>query len=821
MTGFFQDLRYTLRQLRESPGFTATAVLTLALGIGANTLIFSIVNQVLLRPLPYDKPQQLVKIWGRFSNENLPQNWISEPEWWDMGDRLQSYSGLAAYSAGDGANFSTQASEPVRIATSESTASIWPLLGISPLMGRTYTPDDDRPGHDHVAVLSYAFWSKRLASDPNILGKTIQLDAEAYTVIGVLPEGFNFAGPSDLWLPLGLERAKGRDRGSHYLEVIGRLRDGVSTTQASAELNNFSAELIRTYPQNYGENKGFGMMLIPLHTELVGDRRTALLVLFGAVALVLLIACANLANLLLARASIRAREIAIRAALGAGRVRIIRQLLTESVLISLLGGLAGVAFSVLTVHFLHSVTSVDLPNLTSVAVDTRVLLFAAVVSILTGVVFGLAPAMHASSGTVHDSLKDAGRSSAGVGGTKLRNALVVSEISMAMVLLAGAGLLIHSLRRLVETDPGFGAQHVLTACVTISEAKYPDGEPLAAFFRNLVDKERRLHGVQTASAVSLIPFTPRHSSGSTYVEHTRVQGLPISGWAHLPYIEADRRFVVGDYFEAMRIPLLQGRFFNDSDNENAPLVAIVDEDFARRFWPGQDPLGQHIALGFAPKSDPPQALWRTVIGVVGHVHNDALDQVGREQTYYPQSQVSYVRSMYLVVRTAGDPSAQIHSMQMQLASLDPTIPLYEPKTMDDWLEWTVAQRRFNMLLLGAFGMLALGLAAVGTYGVLSYSVNQRNREIGIRMALGASREQMIAMVIGGGIKLAAAGLAVGLIAALLLTRLMASLLYQVSTTDPPAFGAASVILAVVAIAACYMPARRAMKVDPIVALRCE
>ncbi len=821
MTGLFQDLRYALRQLRESPGFTATAVLTLALGIGANTVIFSIVNGVLLQPLPYEKPQQLIKIWGRFSNEGLPQNWISEPEFWDMGDHLRSYSALAAYSAGDGANFSTQASEPVRIVTSESTASLWPLLQVTPLIGRTYSADDDQPGHNHVAVLSYAFWSKRLAADPQILGKTIQLDAQAYTVIGVLPENFSFAGPSDLWLPLGLDRANGRDRGSHYLEVIGRLREGVTIAAATSELNDFAADLTRSYPQNYGENKGFGMVLIPLHTELVGDRRTALIVLFGAVALLLLIACTNLANLLLARASIRAREIAIRAALGAGRFRIIRQLLTESVTISLLGGLVGVALAVVTIPFLRGVTSAALPDLTIVDVDMRALLFAVATSIFTGILFGVAPALHFAGGELHESLKDGAKSSGSAGGKKLRDSLVVAEIAMAMVLLTGAGLLIHSLRRLVETDPGFQTQHILTARVTIPEVKYPDGAPLAALFRDLVDKEKVLPGVRAASAVSLIPFAQRHASGTTYVEHTLVQDLPISDLAHAPYIEADRRFVTGAYFDAMRIPLLRGRFFTDSDNENAPPVAIVDEDFARRFWPHEEPLGQHIALGFIPKTKPPQLLWRTVVGVVSHIHNDALDQVGREQTYYPQSQVFFVRSMYLVVRTSGDPNAQIRSMQTQLASLDPAIPLYEARTMDDRLDGSVAQRRFNMQLLSAFGILALLLAAVGTYGVLSYSVNQRIREIGIRMALGASRGRMTAIVISGGIKLAAIGLAIGLIAALFLTRLMAGLLYEVSTADPLALASAALILTLVAIAASYIPARRAAKVDPMVALRYE
>jgi putative ABC transport system permease protein len=821
MSGIFQDLRYALRQLRKSPGFTAVAVITLALGIGANTAIFSVVNGVLLQPLPYDKPQQLVKIWGRFANEGLPQNWISEPEWWDLGERVRSFSSLAAYSAGDGANLSMQGSEPVRIVTSESTSGLWPLLHVTALLGRTYSADDDQPGHNHVAVLTYNFWSTRFASDPAIIGKSIQLDADTYTVIGVLRKGFDFAGPTDLWLPLGLDRSHGRDRGSHYLEVIARLRPGLTPARAAEELNSFAADLVRAYPQNYGENKGFGITLVPLHRELVGDRQMALLVLFGAVALVLLIACANLANLLLARSSTRVRETAVRTALGASRFFIIRQLLTESLLLSFLGGVAGLVLAMWGVHLVRNFANSALPNTAAIAVDTRVLAFAAVVSILTGILFGLVPALQLSTTPASEALKGAGRASSSAGGRNLRAGLVITEISMALVLLAGAGLLVRSLQRLLAVYPGFETQHVLTTRVTIPDAKYPDGVQLGAFFRELVDRVRTLPGVQAAGAVSLIPMAQRHSSGSTYVEHTQVQDIPISGFFNAPYIEADRRFTVAGYFEAMKIPLLRGRYFNDADNENAPPVAIVDEEFARRFWPGEDPLGQRIAIGSIPNSNPPQPLWRTVVGVVRHIRNDTLDQVGREQTYYPQSQVSYVRSMYLVVRTSTDPGAQINSIRAQLASLDPTIPMYDEKTMDEWLDGTTTQRRFTMLLLVAFGVLALVLAAVGTYGVLSYSVSQRTREIGIRMALGASRQQMIGMVIANGGKLAAAGVVMGLIAALALTRFMGSLLYDVGTTDPLTFGAATIVLTLFALAACYIPARRATQVDPAVTLRYE
>ncbi len=821
MDTVLQDLRYAVRMLLRAPGFTAVAVITLALGIGANTAVFSVLYAVLLRPLPYAQPQQLVKIWGRLSKEDIPQNWISEPEWWDMRQGLRSFSGLAAYSPGGGANLSVTGGQPVRIARGLATASLFPLLGVNAAYGRTYSAEEDQPGRNRVVVLSYAFWAARFGSDPHAIGQTIQLNAESYAIVGVLPKEFAFAGENDLWTPLGLDRAKPEERGSHYLHVIGRLRPGVTPTQAGSELNAFAAQLGRAYPTFYPAHAGWGMFLVPLYTEQVGHVRLALLVVFAAVAAVLLMACVNLANLLLARASIRAKEIAVRAALGAGRGRLIRQFLTESVLIACVGGSVGVLLSIWGADLLRRLAPESLPRTNNIAVDGHVLLFAAVVSVLTGILFGLAPAIRFSQQGVFDSLKAAGRSSPGAPGRRLRGALVVAEISLAVVLLVVAGLMVRSLQQLLQVSPGFQPEHLLTARVALPEATYKQGPPLAAFYRELLGKVRALPGVRAAGAVTLLPMSNTHSSGSTYVENTRVGGLPISDWAHVPYIEADRRYTVADYFAAMRIPLLDGRLFNDRDSADAPKVAIVDQDFVRRFWPTEDPIGKRLCTGSIPGSNPPQPQWRTVVGVVGHVENDSLDQRGREQVYIPQSQVDWVRSMSLAVRTTMNPTSATDAVRAQVAALDPTLPLYQVKTMDEWLDQSLAQRRFNMGLLVAFAVLALILAAIGTYGVISCSVSQRIQEIGIRMALGAAPWQVVKMVLGNGLRLVGIGIGIGIVAASVATRLIASLFFGVRAFDPATFAGVAAVLAGMALLAAYLPARRATRVNPIVAMHYE
>jgi len=829
MQTFWQDVRQGLRMLVNSPGFTIVAVLTLALGIGANTAIFSIVNAVLLRPLAYKDSPSLVNIWGKFEKDGIPQNWISEPEYWDLLDHNESFSEIAAYSLGGRANLTRADAQPVQVSTGNATAGVLPLLGIAPVLGRSFAVDEDQPGHAHYALLSYALWQSQFGSDSNIVSKPIQLDGETYRVVGVLPRQFSLGGKQDLWTPLGLDRARPGSRGSHYLHVVARLKPGVDAAHASQALTRFADDLRRLYPGNYGHGpeKNFDMYMVPVKEQLVRRLRPALLVLLGAVAFVLLIACANVANLLLARASTREKELAIRAALGAGRARLVRQLLTESLILGFAGGLLGLMLAYWGVYALRALAPANTPRMDEVHIDLLVLAFTFGVSLLTGLFFGLAPAWQVARTDLRETLNEAGRgASAARGSLNLRASLVVSELALAVLLLVGAGLLIRSFNRLVDVSPGFQTQHLLTMELTLPEKTYPDGAPVQNFYRQLVASVKTVPGIQAAGAVSQMPLTDSYTSGSVFFEDTSIPDIPrLPELGNLPYMEIDQRTATPEYFQAMEIPLVRGRLLGDADDASAALVAVVDTNFARRFWPHRDAIGQRVAVDAIPNVKPAVPRWRTIVGVVGHVKHYSLDVEGRELIYFPHRQPLYgvfaPRDMTLAVRTSLDPASVTSAIREQVFAIDRGLPLYNIATMDQLVANSVAQPRLNLSLLVAFALLALALAAVGVYGVMAYAVTQRTQEFGIRMALGASPGHVLKQVFLEGGRLAGLGLGLGLIAALAFTRLMASMLYGVKPSDPLSLGVAAALLAVVAFAACYLPARRATRVDPLVALRYE
>jgi predicted permease len=823
-----QDIRFGVRMLRRSPGFAVAAVLTLALGIGANTAIFSVVNAVLLRPLAYRDSPSLVNIWGKFEKDGIPQNWISEPEYWDLLDHNESFAQVAAYALGGRANLTRADAPPVQVSEASTTADVLPMLGIVPVVGRSFSVEEDQPGHSHYVLLSYALWESQFGGDPNIVAKPIQLDGEAYSIVGVLPKNFSLGGKQDLWVPLGLNKANTQGRGSHYLHVIGRLRPDVNPLQASAGLVTLAGDLRRAYPNDYGpESKNFDMFMVPVKEQLIGRLRPALLVLLGAVAFVLLIACANVANLLLARASAREKELAIRAAMGAGRTRLVRQLLTESLLLGLAGGLLGLVLAYWGVGALRALVPPNTPRMDEVQLDSVVLAFTFGVSLLTGLFFGLVPSWHIVRNDLREGLSDTGRGTSASGKTlHLRSWLVVSELALAVLLLVGAGLLIRSFNRLLDVSPGFQTQHLLTMELSLPEKTYPDGAPVQKFFTELLASVKTVPGIQSAGAVSQLPLSDSYTSGSVFFEDTSIPDIPrLPNLGNLPFMEIDQRAATSEYFQAMQIPLVRGRLLNDADDASALLVAVVDTNFAHRFWPQGDAIGRRVGIDTIPNSNPQMPRWRTIVGVVGHVKHYALDVEGREQIYFPHRQplfgVFAPRDMTLAVRTSQDPGSVTNAIRERIFAIDKGLPPYNIATMDQLVSTSVAQPRLNLSLLVAFAALALVLAAVGVYGVMAYAVTQRTHEFGIRTALGASSTDVLKQVFLEGGRLAALGLALGLIAALVLTRLMASLLFGVSPSDPMTLGLVAVILALVALAACYIPARRAARVDPVIALRYE
>jgi putative ABC transport system permease protein len=802
-----QDLRYGARVLWKSPTFTLVAVVALALGIGANSAIFSVVNAVLLRPLPYAEPERLVMVWEENAKAGYPRDTPSAGNFIDWREQSQVFEGMAAL-AEQSFNL-TGAGEPERIAGQRVSAGLFPLLGVEPQSGRALLPEEDQPGRDRVVVLSHGLWQRRFGSDPSLVGRSISLNGESYAVAGVMPPGFQFPDrETQLWVPIAFSSEEAANRGRHYLSVVARMKHGVTLRQAQGEMDAIAARLREQHPD---ENRDLGATVTTLHEHVAGEIKPALLVLLGAVGFVLLVACANVANLLLARAAARQKEIAVRVALGASRLRLVRQFLTESVLLGALGGGAGLLLSVWGVGLLKTFIPEDISQAAQVSVDARVLGFTAAVSLLTGLVFGLAPAAQASRFNLNETLKEGGRdSAAGARGNRLRNLLVVTEVALALVLLVGAGLLVNSFLRLRGVDPGFRTDNLLKMTVLPAEQKYPDRARRAVFYTELLNRVKTLPGVQSAAVTTSLPLTATGDSQGFSVE-----GRPDPPGERRPAVVT--RVVSPDYFATLGIPVLRGRGFDDQQDRAgvAPSI-LINEAMARRYWPGEDPLGKRITMG-TPESGP----WMPVVGVVRDVRQFELESEPKPQVYLSYLQAGIFRPKQLVVRTSVEPRGLAASVRGAVWSVDKDQPVSDISTMEEVVSESLARQRFSVLLLGVFAGLALLLAAVGIYGVMSYTVEQRRHEIGIRMALGAQAGDVLRLAVGQGLKLVLWGVLLGLCAALALTRLMSSLLYGVSATDPATFAAISLLLVCAGLLASYIPARRATKVDPLTALRYE
>jgi putative ABC transport system permease protein len=810
MRVLLQDLRYALRQMRMRPGFTAVVVITLALGIGANTAIFSVLDAVLLRPLPFTQPQKLVKVWTRFTGIGLPndQNAVSPPEFRDFQQLNKSFSDLAAIGSG-AVNLGVKGS-PQRVVGASVSPSLFSMLGVQPFLGRTFLAEEGQPGRDHEVILSYGLWRRVFAANPDVVGSTVPVDGVPMTVVGVMPTGFEFPEESEIWGPLAFtpDDLSANSRGGHGLEVLGRIKPGLSLAQVQSDMDRVGKTMMEQNGAYPYAKYGFGIILHPLLEETVGDVRPALLVLMASVGLVLLIACANVANLLLVRASERQQEIGVRMALGASPWRLARQLLTESVLLALIGGLAGLAISPWLLGGLMALAAKTLPRTVNTGVDGQALLLTMAISLATGVLFGLAPALQARSKRNFEMIKS-GRSTEGGQSKRLRRALVMVETALSLILLAGAGLLMRSFQQIIKVDPGFRPDGVLTMRIALPDALYSKPEQVRGFYSGLLDRVRSLPGVRAAGAVSGLPLSGLGGSGTTTIDNTSVPFEDTDP-------EADQRIVTPGYFQAMGISLVRGRLFDERDSNTAPPVAIIDESLAQTFWPNQDPIGKRVHPGGHGNKVP----WETVVGVVRHVRNRTLEARSRVEVYWPEDQKPN-GAMTLTILTFGNPMNLAPTIQREVSASDPDLPVYRVSTMGEVMGESVARRRLALILLGIFAGLALMLATVGIYGVTSYVVAQRQQEIGLRMALGAGRGDVLRLMMGQGMSTILIGLGIGLAAALLLTRLMRGLLFAVRPADPLTLCAAALLLMAVASVAIVIPARRATKVNPVVALRYE
>ena len=807
------DLRYAARRLRHSPAFTLVVVLTLALGIGANSAIFSVINTVLLRQLPYKDPGKLVTIYHYYPSLKMEAP-VSAPGFRDYRDRTHDFDGVAVESQWN-VNL-TGTGEPERLAGAKASAQFFSTLGVAPLHGRVFRPDEDAMGHEHEVVLSYGLWQRDFGGDESIVGKPVSLNGEKYDVVGIMPSSFvdPWSKLTDVWAPIALDPALfvPRNYTNEFMPLTARLKPGVSAEQAAKDMTAFAEVLKKENPNSFGS--GWTLEVKTLDEVNTGPIKPALLVLLGAVGFVLLIACANVANLMLARAAARHKEVAIRTALGADRWSLVRQLLTESVLLSFIGGGVGLVLAYASINGLVAMNPGNIPGIKDLAIDGRVVLFTLAISLVTGVVFGLVPALQTSRENLHVTLKEGGRSgTADRSGQLMRRVLVISEVALALTLLTGGGLLVRSFAKLQGVDPGFSSKGVLTFGLTLPAARYKSDTAQAAFYTAVLPRIAQVPGVKAAGATSVMPFGGGWSTGSFNVE-----GFVVPPNTNSP--GGDIRVVSGNFFGALQIPLVHGRLFNESDAISSPRVAVVDDEFVKRFYkPGDEPIGKRI---YFENTITDSTKFITIVGVVGHTKHEGLDATPRIQLYLDQSQAAFgVSTMQVAVRTSGDPKSYVTAIRNAIHEVDHDMPMSKVNTLDVLVDNSMGQRRLSTVLLGVFAGLALLLASIGIYGVMSYTVAQRTRELGVRVALGASRQSVLGLVMRQGMTITLIGVGIGLAGAFGLTRLIAAQLFSVKATDPATFLTVTLVLVAVAVAATLVPALRATRIDPLTALREE
>jgi predicted permease len=810
MESLIKDIRYGVRGLLKRPGFTAIALLTLALGIGANTAIFSVVNAVLLRPLQFKDPEQLVIVWEDATYAGFPRNTPAPANYIDWKNQNQSFSDMAATAetsfnlTGDG--------EPERVTAHSVTANFFPLFGVQPLLGRGFVPEEDQPGGNKVVVLSYSLWQTRYGGDRQILNRQIQLNGEKHSIVGVMPASFQFLEREvRLWVPLALTAEDMANRGGHYLNVVARLRPGVQLSQAQADMNAVMSRIARDHRDETFDGK-LGAVVMPVREQLVGETRGSLIVLLVAVAFVLLIACANVAGLLLARAVGRRREIALRVALGANRLRVVRQLLTESLLLATVAGVLGSLLAYWSFTFLQGLVPAEMALLTSLKLDTRILAFTLLISIVTGIIFGLVPALQSANIDLNDALKQSSTRTTSTG--RLRSTLIVFEVALSLVLLIGAGLLIQTLFQLFRQYAVLEPEKVLTMRTVLPREKYDEPQKRTNFYEQVLDRVEHLPGVVSAGYSTSVPLSWKGGTSGFYPEGITA---PIPGMAY----DANHRQVSADYLKAMNVPLRQGRYFDDRDNEQSVPVAIINETMARQYWPGENPLGRRFKIG---DPDDPERPWTQIVGIVADIRQMGLDEPVKAEMYLPYRQITHNPWFIprdLAIRTSGDTTNLVSSVRQAIREVDSDQPVSNVATMAELLGAEAAQRRMGMIMLVAFAALALLLASLGIYGVLAYFVTQHTKEIGVRLALGASPRNILFLVLKKGMGLTLLGVAIGIAVSFALTRLMSSLLFGVKAADPLTFVIVPLLLGLVALLACAIPARRATKVDPMVALRYE